>query len=376
MNRVAVLVCVAVCAFGDYVTLKSGEKYIGDIVKNDPQVVVIETVDGLVTVHHDLVARVTKAVSVVGLYKQKRAAAHTAAAHYELAQWCYASGYTVAGDRELGEALRIDPQIACEDRRQTAPQAGPEDKAAVHTQAERAIALRRTLSSVRNLYGTERAAKHISKLEQYSAEEKAPVLVRQLNYTSKRYAGYRRFLIDQLAAMDCIVPEQYLAHMLKEPSGRVREHLYSVLARNPNTLIATEDRMLAALSNTCSSLRSRVNAAETLGRMRSARGVSVLVQRLKMIWGQSARAHFFAATRHAYIRDVTPVVAEGATSFDPEVDYYTTGVVLDAKIMTVERDVIIRALQTTTNLYIERTEDWLQWWQDKGKREYAEKPAE
>jgi len=43
------------------------------------------------------------------------------------------------------------------------------------------------------------------------------------------------------------------------------------------------------------------------------------------------RAHILMVTQHAYVRDVTPVTAQGATSFDPELDTYTTGVVLDVR---------------------------------------------
>ncbi|MFH1708976.1 MAG: hypothetical protein ABIF71_13810 [Planctomycetota bacterium] len=43
------------------------------------------------------------------------------------------------------------------------------------------------------------------------------------------------------------------------------------------------------------------------------------------------RAHIMVVTQHAYVRDVTPVVAEASTSFDPEIDTYTTGTVLDIR---------------------------------------------
>ena len=65
------------------VTLKDSMVYVGDVLRQDETVVVVETVDGIRNIDPAEVRNVTKAVSVVSRYKQKQSRAKTAADHYE-----------------------------------------------------------------------------------------------------------------------------------------------------------------------------------------------------------------------------------------------------------------------------------------------------
>jgi len=83
----------------------------------------------------------------------------------------------------------------------------------------------------------------------------------------------------------------------------------------------------------------------------STKSRTVAAPRLTVFNNQ--RAHILMVTQHAYVRDVTPVVAAGATSFDPELDTYTTGVVLDVR-PTVSSDrkyITLEVRPTRAQLY-------------------------
>ena len=77
-------------------------------------------------------------------------------------------------------------------------------------------------------------------------------------------------------------------------------------------------------------LGGNIDAAFTLHAVEGTKkSRTVAAPRLTVFNNQ--RAHVLMVTQHAYVRDVVPVVAGGATSFDPEMDTYVTGVVLDVR---------------------------------------------
>lgn len=65
------------------------------------------------------------------------------------------------------------------------------------------------------------------------------------------------------------------------------------------------------------------------------------------------RAHIMVVIQHAYIRDVTPVVAERSSSFDPEIDTFTTGTVLDVRptVSSDRRYITLEVRPTQAKLY-------------------------
>jgi hypothetical protein len=364
MKRILPLILVAAAwpLWADYVVLTSGETYIGEVITDAEDVVLIETMEGPVTVQKEFVESVTEAASVVGLYRDKAALAVTAADHFKLSTWCFDNGYPLAGDRELAQATAMDPEIVAA----TAAAADPKDKAV------RTVQLRRAVAAVRSamVTGSGKLEQSVARLADFKPEEKAPVLADQLHYTALKYNGYRAFLLDELAAMDLIDPAVFTRHVLREPEADLRAKTAAIMGRTPETRLLLENAMIDTLKGGAPMI-ARLNAAETLGSLHSSRGVSMLIQRVQQIWGPSARAHIFTSTTHAYVRDVTPVVAENSTSFDPEIDTYTTGTVLDVKIHSVEINTVIRALQTITNNYIENPGDWVKWWEDNGKATYS-----
>jgi hypothetical protein len=363
MKKMILLVLAAAACplWADYVVLVDGETYIGVVTTNTDESVAIETMDGPVTVQKDLVGSVTEAVSLVGQYREKAALAVTAADHLALSAWCFENGYGLAGDRELARATAMDPEIVV--RTENPPDA--------QAQAARIFSLRRAVANVRNgmAGNSTKLETYIANLAGFRPEEKTPVLVQQLHYTAPKYDNYRAFLLDELAAMAIVDPAVYSGHILREPVADLRLKTFELMARTPATRLQLENTMIDTIKGGAP-MMARINAAETLGRLHSSRGVSVLIQRVTQIWGPSARAHLMTATTHAYVRDVTPVVAEQSTSFDPEVDTYTTGTVLDVRVQSVEITTLLRTLRSITNNYIETPGDWVKWWEDTGKSQY------
>ncbi len=93
---------------------------------------------------------------------------------------------------------------------------------------------------------------------------------------------------------------------------------------NTNTEILTGMWLDYTVSNGSIYADFRLHAVEA-----QMKGKVLAAPRLTVFNNQ--RAHILTVTQNSYIRDVTPVVATSATSFDPEIDTYTTGTVLDVR---------------------------------------------
>jgi len=375
MTRKAAVIALLLLSFSgvaplgaDVVILKKGGGFIGEILSRDDDTVVIETVQGKVAVPLSDVASVASSPSVVQKYKEKSRNAVSARDHYNLAVWCIRNGYEAAARKEYAAAVRLDPAMR---KKNPFPVPSKEEQARKEA-IRRKIEIGRILAALRYTRDPERQAEYKKQLDRFSPGEKRPLLEEQLRLTAPKFSAYRNFLLDELAALPDIDAKVFIEHLLREPDKSLRMKTIRILKSIPEGPLMLERAMIqtvAAADNY--SLRSRVNAEETLGAIRSEAGTAVLIKRLKMHWGPSSRCGYVRFTRRAYVRDVTPVVANGATSFDPEIDTYTTGMVLDVKIRSVEREVIIRALREITGLVLPDAEAWIKWWEKKERERYT-----
>ncbi|MFC1479171.1 hypothetical protein ACFL6F_01105 [Planctomycetota bacterium] len=369
MKKLVLFVILASPLFSDYIILENGESHIGDIETINDEIVVIETINGKVTVPRKQVTTLVKSVSVVSLYKEKKDKAKTAQDHYDLSQWCFKNGYPAAGDLEYAEAIKIDPSLA--EKKTSIKPAKTEDKEKEREKIMRRIRLRKTLNTFRYTSSSKRKEECIENLKQYTDKEKQPLFIDQLGLTSKKFKDYRSFLLDELSASEDVRLGVFIGHLLKEPDSQLRDKTISIIKKKPNGMPSMESVLITTLLSDSNNMMANLISEQTLGKIRSKGGVAVLVKRLVMIWGPSTRAHFARFTQHAYVRDVTPVVAAGATSFDPELDTYKTGIVLEAKILSVEREIIIYSLQQITGQVLPGPKDWITWWKDKGRDKYG-----
>lgn len=378
MKKVIILLLCVFPVFCDYVTLNTGEQYIGEIICEDENILVIETIDEQVTISKELIGKVVEAPSIVGIYKKEMENARTAEDHFNLSKWCYENEHIIAGDTELAKALKIDPNIEKKVLKKVFKIEKQKKKEQEETQEEtekmkikRRLSMRRYLSRLRGALGTERVEECKEKLRSFPDDDKAFLFVPQLRYSGLKYTEYRNFIIDELKNIPSVDHKVYIRHILKEPDRALREKTFNIIAgMGPEKTRILEDVMIKAVGSESTRFASRLIAEEMLGTMRSSRGVGVLVRRIRMTWGGGPRAHMMVVVQHAYIRDVTPVVAERSSSFDPEIDTYTTGVILDVKIRRVEREAIVKSLQTITNTYLPSLRDWVSWYNTKGKDIY------
>jgi hypothetical protein len=368
---ILILMQAAAFVYPDFIVLKNGTQLNGEIVKRENGVAVIETIERILSIREDQIEKVVEGVSLVELYHQKKKKAVTAHDHLELAAWCFKNRFDRAGRAESALAKKLAPEFIIPE----APE--KQEKKAGKTEEEKeltrkTIAVKRTVSSLRRSWYSESAEKYKKKLEAYPLSVKSPVFIRQLDYTETKYWKFRDYIIDELLEDPDVEDSVYIEHILKEPVKRVRKKAVKHFLADPQKKKVLEDAMLNAFVSKKHDFDMHMNAADTLGMIRSWRSVPVLLKSFRIIWGGGARSHYFIGTVHPYVRDVTPVVATGATSFDPEIDTYTTGCVLDVKVKSIERIIISRTLQDITGYYLSNPNDWVQWWAGKGHREYAQ----
>ena len=368
MKQLALLIILAAPCFSDYIILENGESYVGDIITINDTIVVIETVRGTVTVPRKKISGLAKSESVVRLYKKKRKKAKTAQEHYALAQWCMKNGYPSAGDIEFAEALKMDPSLE-QEKKSLKP--ADKEREKKRKQILRKIRLRRILNSLRYTASDERKKECIEELEQFDEEEKIELFIDQLELTSPKFRDYRSFLLDELNSAEHVSPGLFTRHLLREPDRSLRDKTIDIIQKKPRGTDVMKNVLISHLLSDSNNVMANLIAEQTLGKIRAREGVAVLVKRLVMTWGPSSRAHFATFTRHAYVKHVTPVVSEGATSFDPEIGTYTTGTVLEAKIYSVEREIIICSLRQITGQILPKPEAWITWWKDKGRDQYG-----
>jgi hypothetical protein len=79
----------------------------------------------------------------------------------------------------------------------------------------------------------------------------------------------------------------------------------------------------------------QANAVEAMRAIGGPRIFEVIIEHWKEFWGASARDHVFIGTQRSYVADYEI----SGDSYDPVVKTFFTGVVLDAKVLSVERDV-------------------------------------
>jgi len=369
MKKLILFIIAAYPLYSDYIILENGESHVGDIITDNDDIVVIETIHGKVTVPKEQITALVESPSVVSLYKEKKQNAKTAQDHYELSQWCYINGYLTAGDLEYAESIKLDPSLA--DKKGTLKPAKNEDREKERKKIMRIVRLRKTLNTLRYSGNPEQKKECIEELEQYTDEEKLPLFKDQLELTSKKFRDYRAFLLDELDSAENIHLSVFIRHLIREPDNGLRDKTISIIKKEPEGIRNMESVLISTLLSDSNNMMANLIAEQTLGKIKSEAGVAVLVKRLVMIWGPSARAHFARFTQHAYVRDVTPVVAAGATSFDPELDTYTTGTVLEAKIHSVEREIIIYSLRQITGTILPNPKEWIEWWNEKGRDKYG-----
>ncbi len=356
----------------DFIVMKNGTCYDGEITSRKEGVAVIETVERIITVKETEIERVSEGVSLVELYHQKSEKAETAIDHLRLSDWCFKNNFRRAGYLERAIAKKMAPEFEIPGTEVKKEAPTDEEAEKQKETVRKTVAIKRNINKLRRHWFSDDAETYRKNLSEFTPEEKAPVLIDQLDHTEYEYWRFRSYIFSELKEVEGIDRQIFIDHILEEPSETVKQEMVSFLISDDESKKQLEDSMLKTLVSRDRDFDSHANAIAALGMMRSWRSVPHLLRRFTIIWGGGARSHFFIGNMNSYVKDVTPVVANGATSFDPEIDTYTTGVVLDVKIKSIERRIVSRTLQNITGYCLQSPEDWFSWWMDSGHKEYAQ----
>lgn len=114
----------------------------------------------------------------------------------------------------------------------------------------------------------------------------------------------------------------------------------------------------------------RIYAAQALGALGNPYAIAILVTRLTYVWGASNRGFAYIGQQVTYIKDFDIEIAANAAIANPTEGVVSTGIVQDAKVLKVtrelelvERRVVAGALRDLTGAdFGENGSAWAAWW--------------
>jgi hypothetical protein len=395
-------------AAGDVVHLKSGEKIAGETT-DGLLAVEVRTESGPVTVPWNRIERIDRGSYVRELYEERARglADDDTEGRFLLALWCRRHGLPVEMKAELERVLAADPDHEGARRALGHEKVGERWVAGDDILAAKGFVRRdgRWMLKEEAAYEDIVEARKTALSEK---EEKAKELIQKAADPNPRVAKFAIAALGGLPWESVRIP-LYRALGHRDPGvrsfaaaelGRIgqeeaaRPLIRSAILDSKEDVRIASARALRALGQPdalfplaralgSANAAIRANAALAMGEFGDIRGVEYLVSRLKQNWGPSQRANLSVMNQVSYIQDFDVEIAQAAQIGDPIVGILREGVILDYRLLgvdrtmeLVERRLIRGALSKLTGE--DKGEDavaWEKFWAENKERLLAEADA-
>ena len=379
----------------DVVHLKGGGELVGPVTDGLLEVLVA-TNAGEVRIPWSRIERIDRGSYVRSLYEERSAgiAKDDAGARFLLALWCRRQGLADAMEAELQKVLEIEPDHAGAraalgfervDEKWVAGDQLVAAKGFVKRDGrwileEEARYRELVEARERKLSEPEEKAEDLilkavdenERVRKYAREALGGIPFESARIPLYRALGHRKAAVRTVAAeelgrfheTEAVRP--LLRTAILDTDEAVRTAAVAALrAMNEPEALAP---MVRALGSEVAQIRQ--NAAAAVGNFGDVRGVEWLVRRLGQNWGPSARVNMSVLNQVSYIQDFDVEIAQAAQIGDPIVGILREGVILDVRVLGVNRemDVVERRMirRALVNLTGEDQGDdataWADWW--------------
>jgi len=408
-NVTVILACLLLASLTangqDVVHLKGGQALAGKLADGLLEVE-LETSKGTVRIPWNRIDRIDRSEYVRDVYRARaeKTPADDAAGHFLLALWCRRQGLEKEMRVELEKTLAIDSD------HDGARSALGHEKVGDKWVAGDQILAEKGFVRSGNRWILEEEAAHAKAVKARrkplsEKEEKARDLILKAVDENPRVRKYARAAFENLPWSDVRIPlfralgrrDEALRAYAVSRLGAMREleaarpllrtaildTSKDVRAEAVKAIRALEEPsalfpMVRALASPQAQIRA--NAADAVGGFSDIRGVEYLISTLKQNWGPSARVNLSVMNQISYIRDFDVEIAQAAQIGDPIVGVLREGVVLDYRVLGVDRTITLverRAIRSalmglTDQDFGDDAVAWEKWWKKNRERLLAD----
>ncbi len=356
----------------DVIHLSSGERVVGEVVRESSAEVAVVSPDGPHAYHREAVASITPAKDLRRMFAEAQAAMGEPSEHglATLCRFCLDRGLY----DELFDTLDAWSARAPEGERLRTLREQSLTRTVLQGIGRCPPFSRKVLDSLLYLAGGDspsRSSVALDWLALDARDETTAAARALLNHTHRQFRrGAARFL--------GLVPKDHVNLLVKssllDSDSRVRDAALEGALR-------TEHRDLALpYMNAIQSPdpRTRNHAYEALEMMRDPRAVPALIERLNLRsssgHGLGPKGFIHIGEERTYVQDFEVEIAQGAVIADPVIGVLQTGVTLQASaasfsVPVLERRKVVALLRRYTGQELDDSfELWASWWQDSGSQ--------